>query len=329
MKQNFITNLKTNNKKGFLMSFKKVLLSLVVLSLSELSFADSKCSDSPGALVIAHGSHEHGPHSANFVDSKEMSPPHDHWNETVIAAVSEVKKNLNFPIELAFGMWDKESFDAGVQRLAAQKICELRIIPLFVSSDSEMVDIQKYMFGITDRLDFPIHVGKVTIPAEIKSVKFGKALDDHKFVSEILTERVSEISQVPESEAIILIAHGPYGDFYEPRWLDLLKTHGDRIQESFLKMSDARFNDFSYFTLRDDSPKVIRDERTRLLRQKVQDLNQQNISPIIVPVLLSSGGIEKGIFERLEGLQYKIQNKFLMPHQRIIDWISNSAENQN
>ena len=53
--------------------------------------------------------------------------------------------------------------------------------------------------------------------------------------------------------------------------------------------------------------------------------NQKNITPIIIPVLLSSGGIEEGIFESLNGLEYKIQNKFLMPNQRIVDWISYSA----
>jgi hypothetical protein len=310
------------------MSYKQIVLCFLFVLISEFSIAKSKCTDSPGALVIAHGSHEHGSHYSIFGDSVDkQSSSHDHWNETVIAAVNEVKKNIVFPLELAFGMWDKESFDEGVQKLANQGICELRVIPLFISSDSEMVDIQKYMFGITDRLDFPIKVEKVTIPDQVKSVKFGKALDTHEFVTEILAERVREISSNPETEGIIFIAHGPYGDLYEPLWIDLLKAHGERIQESFFKLTGTRFNDFSYFTLRDDSPTVVRDERTRLLRQKVQNLNQQNITPIIIPVLLSSGGIEKGIFERLNGLEYKIQNKFLMPHQRIVDWISFSAKN--
>jgi hypothetical protein len=305
------------------------MISLLFITISEFSIAENKCTDYPGALVIAHGSHEHGPHNSKVSKKDDMPMPHDQWNETVTAAVDEVKKITNFPVELAFGMWDKESFDEGVQKLANLGVCELRVIPLFVSSDSEMVDIQKYMFGITGRHNFPIKVGKVNIPTQIKVVKFKNALDTHEFVSEILTERVRDISTAPETEGIILIAHGPYGDLYEPRWIDLLKTHGTRIQESFLKLSGLSFNDFSYFTLRDDSPALVRDERTRLLRQKVQSLNQQNIKPIIIPVLLSSGGIEKGIFERLEGLEYKIQDKFLMPHQRIVDWISYSAKNQN
>jgi hypothetical protein len=322
-------NQKITKWKGFYMSYKQIVLSLLFISISEYSIAELNCTDSPGALVLAHGSHGHGPHNFKASKKNDLPIPHDHWNETVTAAVNEVKKITDFPVELAFGMWDKKSFDEGVQKLSSQGVCELRVIPLFVSSDSEMVDIQKYMFGITDRIDFPIKVGKVNIPKQIKVVKFKNALDTHEFVSEILTERVREISLAPESESIILVAHGPYGDLYEPRWIDLLKTHGTRIQESFLNLSDSSFHDFSYFTLRDDSPALIRDERTRLIRQKVESLNQQNITPIIIPVLLSSGGIEKGIFERLDGLEYKIQNKFLMPHQRMVDWISYSANNHN
>jgi hypothetical protein len=309
------------------MFLKQFIFGLFFVGFSELATANTTCHESPGALVIAHGSHSHGPHLSDLYEPIESFSPHDDWNETVMTAVVAAKKQLNFPIELAFGMWDKASFEAGINKLAAQGVCELRIIPLFISSDSEMIDIQKYMFDVNDHLPYPIAIGKVTIPPEMKSVKFGKALDTHELVSEILTERVAEMSATPQAEGVVLVAHGPYGDFYESKWIELLKTHGKRIQEQFLKSNGKTFSDFSYLTLRDDSPGPIRNERTRLLRKKIQELNENNITPIIIPVLLSSGGIESGIFERLQGLNYKIQEKFLMPDEKMIDWIIYSAKN--
>ena len=304
------------------------IIGIFFICFSELVIADATCHNSPGALVIAHGTqNHHGHHLSNFYEPTNRTSQNDNWNETVKSALIAVKKQISFPIELVFGMWDKDSFQAGVNKLANQGVCELRIIPLFISSDSEMIEIQKYMFGVNNNLPYPIAISKITFPPEMKSIKFGKALDDHELVSEILTQRVADLSVNPNNEGIILVAHGPYGDFYESKWIDLLTVHGMRIQENFLKSNIKAFSDFSYFTLRDDSPSPIRDERTRMLRNKILELNENNITPIIIPVLLSSGGIESGILDRLQGLNYKIQVKFLMPDQNMIDWITYRAKN--
>ncbi|HEY8270873.1 MAG TPA: hypothetical protein VIG33_08285 [Pseudobdellovibrionaceae bacterium] len=302
------------------MAAKNFLFILSLIFSAPFAKADSPCEKSPGALVIAHGSHHHGPHKHALGDR-------DPWNDTITEAVGNAKERLEMPIELAFGMWDKASFEAGVNKLALQGVCELRIIPLFISSKSEVIDIQKYMFGINEKNEFPIHIEKVVLPQQITEIKFGKALDDHEYVSQILFERLSEISLNPVSEGIIFIAHGPYGDAYETSWLDLLKLHADRIQQRFTQVHAESFYDLSYFTLRDDSPSAIRDNRTQQIRNKVQELNNKSITPIISPVLIAEGGIESGLRERLKGLNYKIQTKFLLPNPKMVDWIVERAQN--
>lgn len=292
---------------------------IISFGVQNASKAEVSCQEKPGALIIAHGSHK----MDHFYSDKDHD--HEHWNETVIAAVSKAKGQLSFPVELAFGMWDKASFEEGVNRLVAKGVCELRIVPLFVSSDSEMIDVQKYMFGVNKHVNFPIPVQKVQIPPQIQTVIYGKALDDHEIVSEILAERISQMSVNPPSEGLIFLGHGPYGNYYESKWLDLLKLHRQRTI-NFLRKSGLEFAEASELVLRDDSPSSIREERTRQLRAKVEELNQKSITPVIIPVLLSSGGIEKGIFERLKGLNYKIQTQFLMPHAKIVDWIVFSAQ---
>lgn len=298
--------------------FKNIFLLFSLMVFSRVSTAGDDCSIR-GVLVVAHGSHKHGHHINSMSE-------HDHWNETVTDAVVELKKRLQFPVELALGMWDKESFQMGIDKLVAKNVCALKVVPLFISSDSEVIEVQKYMLGVREDLNFPVNVGRLRIPSQIKIVQYGKALDTHEFVSEILEERVSEMSQHPQVEGVILLAHGPYTDLIEPRWIELLKVHGSRIQQDVLSKRGEKFDDISYFTLRDDSPPHIRNERTRLIREKVKELNQKNIRPLVMPVILSAGGIESGILERLEGLRYSISGKYLMPHTKIVDWLELSAK---
>jgi hypothetical protein len=42
---------------------------------------------------------------------------------------------------------------------------------------------------------------------------------------------------------------------------------------------------------------------------------------LIVPHLMSFGGIEKGLLKRLEGLDYTITTQALMPDDRVVEWV--------
>ena len=44
-------------------------------------------------------------------------------------------------------------------------------------------------------------------------------------------------------------------------------------------------------------------------------------SALIVPLLLSYGGIETGIRRRLEGLPYRMAGQALLPDERLSDWV--------
>lgn len=179
---------------------KILFLFLAVYIYSNISLA-IECSQNAGVLILAHGSHAGHHHLAGGGHSK--------WEHYVSMVVSSAKKRISSPVELAFGMWDQQSFQAGINKLAQKNICELRIIPFFLNSHSEMIEIQKYMFGINQTNNSPIEVNKVEIPESIKIVKFGKALDDHIFLSEILYDRIVEIAKQPAKQGLILVAHGP------------------------------------------------------------------------------------------------------------------------
>jgi len=74
-------------------------------------------------------------------------------------------------------------------------------------------------------------------------------------------------------------------------------------------------------TVRDDAGPAMRESATRELRDKVQAQVALGRRVLIVPHLMSFGGIEQGIRKRLEGLDYTMTTQALMPDERIISWV--------
>jgi hypothetical protein len=83
----------------------------------------------------------------------------------------------------------------------------------------------------------------------------------------------------------------------------------------------SRFHRIEYMTVRDDAPEPIRSQATAELRSRVERASQEGKRVLVVPLLLSFGGIEQGIRGRLEGLQYEMSTQALLPDDRIIQWV--------
>ena len=81
------------------------------------------------------------------------------------------------------------------------------------------------------------------------------------------------------------------------------------------------FDAVEYLTVRDDAPKPIRDKATAELRGLVERHVASGHRLLIVPVLLSFGGIEQGLRTRLDGLTYAMADRGLMPDERIERWV--------
>jgi hypothetical protein len=71
-------------------------------------------------------------------------------------------------------------------------------------------------------------------------------------------------------------------------------------------------------TLRDDAPNPVRDQATTQLRALVTKHVAAGRRILIVPLLISFGGIEKGLRERLDGFDYTMASAGLMPDDRLV-----------
>jgi hypothetical protein len=156
----------------------------------------------------------------------------------------------------------------------------------------------------------------VVAPVPIRLIE---ALNHDTLVGEILTDRAREISTSPAHEAVIIVAHGPVSDEENARWLDDMKVLAAQVDAATL------FTAIDFMTVRDDAPKPIRDAAIADLRQRVEREQKAGRSVLIVPLLLSYGGIEKGIRQRLEGLDYVMAQRALVPDDRMAEWVKRSV----
>jgi sirohydrochlorin cobaltochelatase len=304
----------------------KIRVFVVVAMALGLVSSGSAAVQSRGILLLAHGG------------SAE-------WNAHVTRLATDVDRTL--PTEVAFGMATRANIQSAVDRLRARGATEITAVPLFVSSWSSVITSTEYLLG--QRADAPPELAlyarmnhsasassgghdaashgasaehgshpaadpKAPIDSPVP-IRMTPALNDHPLVADILTSRARSISRNAAEEAVVIVAHGPVGDDENRRWLSDMASLATRVGQA------ERFASIDYVTLRDDAPKPIRDRATAELRDLVTKHLGQGRRVLIVPLLVSFGGIEKGLRERLEGLTYSMPSAGLVPDDRLVTWV--------
>ncbi len=284
---------------------------LLATGAARASFAE------PGILLLAHGGKPE-------------------WNARVTELAAQVDKRK--PTEVAFGMATRANIQSAIDRLVARGVTEIVAVPLFVSSWSSVIRSTEYLLG--QRAEAPAalaafakmnhgggsgqaasgHEGHAAHAAAdatspVKSpvpLRMTPALNDHPIVAEILASRARSVGQNPSTDAIVIVAHGPNEEEDNRRWLADMASLTERLA------AIEKFGSIDYLTLRDDAPKPVRDRATAELRGIVEKRTAAGRRVLIVPLLISFGGIEKGLRERLDGLSYTMANAGLMPDDRLV-----------
>ena len=264
----------------------------------------------PGILLLAHGGN-------------------DVWDENVIEVLRAIERDQ--PADLALGMATRANIQTAVSRLEAKGATEIIVVPLFISSHSSIIRSTEYLLGL--RKDAPPELARFakmahgpqggghaghptedgTKPIVTKlPVRMTKALDDHPLLAAIAADRARSISRVPGKEAVILAVHGPVPDDDNALWLRDLRALATHLKG---------YAAVDTISLRDDASPAVRNAATEELRALVTKHRAEGRDVLIVPVLLSFGGIEKGLRTRLEGLEYRIPSQGIAPDTRLIEWV--------
>lgn len=269
-----------------------------------------------GVLLLAHGG------------AKE-------WNERVASLAGTIA--VAQPIEVALGMATKATIQAGIDKLVAQGVTSIVAVPLFVSSHSSVITSTQYLLGLRETMpeDLKIfakmshgpagehaehqaaaggddNLKPVTSPVPIRMTE---ALNHHPLVGAILLDRAKSISTEPTAEGVVIVAHGPVPEEENKRWLADMKVLADQMRSS------SSYGSIDYLTVRDDAPEPMRKQAANALRTIVQQRLEEKKRVLIVPLLMSFGGIERGVKERLEGLDYVMAPQGLMPDDRLAAWV--------
>lgn len=266
---------------------------------SPLTFAQPEPrSPRVGALVIAHGGN-------------------NRWNGLVRKAVAQAR--LDVPVQVAFGMGmhqaEGRAFQDAVNRLQRKGIERLVVVPLLVSSHSEVFRQYAYLFKVQ-----AVGEWNEVAPLQVKvPVVMGRALDDDALVAEILLERAAHLSRTPSEETVILVGHGPVSEEEASRWLEAMGRLGEEVKRR------GGFDSVLSALLRDDAPAPIKEEASRHLREAVRQAGERSRA-LVVPLLIASGGIEQKIPKLLSGLPYAYDGEALLPHPKLSQWIARQVE---
>jgi sirohydrochlorin ferrochelatase len=295
----------------------------IALSLVLFTIGAARASAETGILLMAHGGRAE-------------------WNARVEELAALVDKTT--PTETAFGMATRATLQTAIDRLVARGVTEIVAVPLFVSSWSSVITSTEFLLG--QRAEAPpalaifakmshgvgssghaAHSGHGPDPAvdgttPVNSpvpIRMTPALNDHAVVAAILASRARAVGTDPSSEALVIVAHGPTEEADNQEWLADMRSLARRLSAS------EKYASIDYLTVRDDAPKPIWEQARAELRSVVQKRTDEGHRVIVVPLLISFGGIEKGLRERLEGLTYTMATSGLMPDDRLADWVLEMA----
>ncbi|MBI3563779.1 MAG: hypothetical protein HY079_01125 [Elusimicrobia bacterium] len=254
------------------------------------------------------------------------------WDAEVRALRDAV--DAKAPTEVALGMADPKTLQAGLDALEKRGVTRVVAVPLFVHSRSEVLDQTRYVLDLADKPSEVLRRGAERMMAahqghagmahhhmfsleRVKTrlpVMLTPALDDDALVSRILLERAKALSRDPKTETVVLVAHGPVDDAALPAWQATLAVHAAAVRRG------GDFRAAFGAVLRDDAAPNVRASSVGALRRLVA-AGAAGGRTIVVPVLIARGGIEGKLPKDLEGLTYAWDGATLMPHDGFAEWV--------
>lgn len=318
----------------------KKLVVAFVISIGVINFSFAAKPEKVGVLILAHG-------------GKYQS-----WDETVKNATETLKQK--YIVEIAFGMANPTAIQAGIDKLENQGVKKIVVVQLFISSYSPIIRQNEYLLGLRDTLADPpmlmmhhgsgqnmlkkeqghhtMHEeGKHTMPSmsekktalqplHFKSeIILTPPLDAHPLVAKIIFDHIAELSVHPQNETVLIVAHGPNDEQDNKNWVKTIDGLADQVR---LLQSEKgkKFKQIFGLTVRDDADPAIYEQARAQLRTLVSQAGKDG-EVIVIPLLLSQGGVEERYVKRLEGLNYRWSGKTLLPHPNITKFIQASVEN--
>lgn len=266
-----------------------------------------------GVLIMAHGGIED-------------------WEKGVLDTVAPLQQD--YAMEVAFGMADAVSIQEAVTRLEARGVNQIAVVRLFISGESwyeRTAQILGMQEGAPAREPMAQHghgahgqdENAQAMAMMGHSMEFWKVDSQARFalskpglaeapqIAEVLLTRASELSQNPEQEDVLILAHGPEDDAENARWLAQIDERANNIR------THMNFRHVQVATLREDWEDK-RVEAEAFVRAYVENANNTGAKALVIPYRVHGFGPYAQV---LEGLEYTANERGLIPHPGVTAWI--------
>ncbi len=249
-----------------------------------------------GVLIMPHGS----------------TQPYNDGLEKVIAPLRK-----RYRVEMAPGMGDPKILGQAVRKLEQEGVTRVIFVRMYALHE-HMKARTDYILGLSKEPPTQIH-GKP--PSRIRTSILFKTFggyEDDPLIAAILRERLLEISEHPEKETVILLAHGKMDDEDDQRWLEAINTNIERIRKGLPRP----FKAIKAMTLREDWPEK-REQALAQIREEIEQGNRNGGRVLIISNRLYGSGPYHRL---LEGAVFEMNGKGLAPHPNMTRWLEKGIE---
>lgn len=250
-----------------------------------------------GVVVMAHGAGHY-------------------YNQKILKAVSPLKEK--YRVEVAFGMADTDTLQEAIESLESRGAKAIHVVRLYDTAAS-LQEATEYVLNLRGEPAGHGHAGAA--PERVRSgalFSTSGGLEDHPLISQVLLERVLEVSREPEKETVILLAHGAASDEKDLLWKKKMESRAQFIKDK----SGKAFKAIQVATLREDWPEK-REKAVREIRKMIEEANQNGGKAIVI----SNRIVGAGPYQKyLKGLDYLFNGTGIAPHPNLTRWIEQEIE---
>lgn len=245
------------------------------------------------------------------------------WNETMRQGAAPLADD--YLVEFAFSMGDPETLEHAVRHLEERGAKAVVILRVFGMASSFRDGIARFIGEAWETCEAPPaashhghhgdHEGGGTpqplLETRLPVVTVG-GLEDHALFAEALWQRSLALSERPERETVILVAHGVGTEEGNAHWRHVLES----IRDQVLAMGGDRFRGIEVALWSEDWPE-LRQSAVEHVRALVEQGNEDDGRVLVIPArTLGQGPADR----YLDGLDYVLGEGFA-PHPLFAEWL--------
>ena len=285
-----------------------VLTILATICCSRATYAGENL----GLILVAHGS------------------PAPQWNGPVLTLEGEVQALLNkagnnpfVTIRVAMMEFAEPTVKTVVKDMELRGVQQVYVIPLFITASGHSIYDLPTILGLysDQKMRDQLREEGIGLVSTDMRITLGPTLDYGSVLEEVMLDRLRELSEKPQSEGIVLLAHGDHS--FEPIWGSVCERVGAYVcARTGIPHFEFAFVEVGQSFITEGVPAIIRVvnrcERTLVLGLYLS----MGVDGIAQSTTLSVGGMTFQGTGALEDCDIAFASQGLLPSERLVKWIA-------